>query len=56
MRASLFLGMPAAAGQTDEMHRYHSKDDKSVGLSARFASFAKSSKWREKGKRKFSSV
>jgi hypothetical protein len=49
MSAALLLGMPAAAGQTDEMHRFHSKDDKSVGLSARSASFAQSSKWREKG-------
>jgi hypothetical protein len=56
MSASLFLGMPAAAGQTDEMYRFHSKDDKSVGLSTRFASFAQPSKWRrEKGKRKFPS-
>jgi len=53
MSAALLLGMPAAAGQTDEMHRFHSKDDKSVGLSARSASFAQSSKWRKKGKRKF---
>jgi hypothetical protein len=53
MRTSLILGMPAAAGQTDEMHRFHSKDDKPVGLSTRFASVAQSSKWREKGKRKF---
>jgi hypothetical protein len=43
--------MPDAAGQTDEMHRFHSKDDKPVGLSTRFASFAQSSKWREKGKK-----